>query len=344
MNETKLLNALKNNPFVLSPMAAITDHAFRSFMREQGAGILVTELVSASGLVFASEKTRSLMSFGSDQHPIGIQLFGEDPQTLAKAAVIAEETGVDFIDLNFGCPVPKVVKKGGGSAMLRDLEQLKKVLNAVRSAIKIPLTIKIRTGWDAFSRNAEKVCEIAYQEGICWVAIHGRTRAQSYSGVADWEYIKQVKTQAKIPVLGNGDIHTAEQALDRLNTSGCDGVLIGRACLKNPAIFAQSMALWTEKNLGMPSRKPNLEMAASFSRLVYHLQKHCPENLQGIQIKKFAAWYSSGYSGASLFRKNIFQTKSIQESIELANGFFAQISVTDQKDTSAEAFLMGGHG
>lgn len=335
-----LLEALKQNPFVLAPMAGITDHAFRTFMKRLGAGVVVTELVSATGLEYKSQKTLDLIAYDEEQRPFGIQLFGEDPETLARAAQFSQENGADFIDLNFGCPVPKVVKKGAGSAMLRDIPALTKVLNSVKSAVSIPVTIKIRTGWDANSRNAHEVCNVAYNEGITWVAIHGRTRAQGYSGDADWEYIADVKSKAKLPVLGNGDIHTPEQAVARMKTSGCDGVLIGRGCLKNPFIFMDSLALWR----GQPLAQQNRKYLSVIQNLAECYSTRTSEHLVTLQIKKFAAWFSTGYPGASQFRKSIFQTKTNDEVMQFTVDFFSSIDQLKQEDTSQEPFLMGGHG
>lgn len=332
--------ALKKNPFVLAPMAGITDHAFRTFMKRLDASVVVTELVSATGIEYKSEKTLKLMSFDETQRPIGIQLFGEDPETIAKAAQFAEAEGCDFVDLNFGCPVPKVVKKGAGSAMLKDPVALQKVLAAVKGAIKIPLTIKIRTGWDANSRNAIEVCNIAYNEGIEWVAIHGRTRAQGYNGLADWDFIADVKANTKIPILGNGDILTARQANLRLQQSGVDGVMIGRGCLKNPFIFMDALSLWR----GEQPKDVNRDYQALFNSLKSEIVAHCDEHITGIQLRKFAAWFSTGYSGAAQFRKSLFQSKSNEEIMDLANAFFAGIGTVEQEDTSSEEFLMGGHG
>ncbi len=334
------IEALKTNPFVLAPMAGITDHAFRTFIKKMDASVVVTELVSATGIEYKSEKTLKLMSFDETQRPIGIQLFGEDPETLAKAAQFSEAQGCDFIDLNFGCPVPKVVKKGAGSAMLKDPVQLQKVLNAVKGAVKIPVTIKIRTGWDSTSRNAIEVCNIAYNEGISWVAIHGRTRAQGYSGLADWDFIAEVKENAKLPIIGNGDIHTPRQANLRLQQSGCDGVMIGRGCLKNPFIFMDALSLWRGESLKDVKR----DYQGLFQGLQKEIVAHCDEHVTGIQLRKFAAWFSTGYSGAAQFRKNLFQSKSNDEIMALANEFFAGIGNIDQADTSQEDFLMGGHG
>lgn len=336
----KLLSQLQQNPFVLAPMAGITDHAFRSFMKELGASVVITELVSASGLKYGSDRTFKLMSYGLDQRPVGIQLFGEEPEVLATAAQIAEEKGADFVDLNFGCPVPKVVKKGGGSAILKDLVQLKIVVSTVKRAIRIPLTIKIRTGWDASSRNAAQVCHIAYNEGVTWVAIHGRTRAQGYSGEADWNYIAEVKKQSKIPVLGNGDIHSGLQAVNRLKESGCDGVLIGRGCLKNPYIFLEALRIWQ----GKQGKSIEQSLWQAYTRLKDQLSSQCDEYLVQLQLKKFAAWFSSGYPDCAQFRKKIFQSKTIDETMGLAREFFISIEQVAPVDTSSEGFLMGGHG
>lgn len=335
------VDALKENPFVLAPMAGITDHAFRTFMKKRGAGVVVTELVSANGIEYKSERTLKLMSFDESQRPVGIQLFGEDPDILARAAQVSEEMGCDFIDLNFGCPVPKVVKKGAGSGMLRDLDLLRRVLNSVKAAVKIPVTIKIRTGWDANTRNALEVCNIAYDEGISWVAIHGRTRAQGYSGQADWDFIGDVKAKTRIPVLGNGDILTPQQAIKRMKESGCDGVLIGRGCLKNPHIFMDTLSLWKEEQLQQNIARDYVSL---FQDLREVIVAHCDEHITGIQLRKFAAWFSTGYPGASQFRKNLFQSKSNDELMGLALDFFKNIETIEQEDTSHEEFLMGGHG
>ena len=335
------LTALKNNPFVLAPMAGITDHAFRSFMKKLDASVVVTELVSATGIEYKSERTLSLMSFDEIQRPIGIQLFGEDPEIIARAAQVVEAHGADFVDLNFGCPVPKVVKKGAGSAMLRDLPMMKKVLRACVESVKIPVTIKIRTGWDSTSRNAIDVCNLAHDEGITWVAIHGRTRAAGYSGLADWDFITDVKSKVKIPVLGNGDLVTAQKAVDQLKNSGCDGVLIGRGALKNPLIFADALSLWRNEPLRDDLKR---NYSSIFKDLDLAIRAQSSPHITNIQLKKFASWFSTGYAGASAFRKTIFQIKDNDEVLSCALAFFGSIKNMEQEDTSHENFLMGGHG
>ena len=335
------LDALKKNPFVLAPMAGITDHAFRSFMRKLDSSLVVTELISAVGIEHKSERTMALMSYDESQRPVGVQLFGEDPEILGRAAQFAESHGADFIDLNFGCPVPKVVKKGAGSAMLKDLGLMQKVLSATVKAVKIPVTIKIRTGWDANTRNAKDVCRLAYNEGITWVAIHGRTRAAGYSGEADWDFITDVKASSPIPVLGNGDILTPQKAVSRLKESGCDGVLIGRGALKNPLIFADAFSLWKGEALRVDLKR---NYASLFIDLSQAIQSKNSETITNIQLKKFASWFSTGYPGASAFRKAIFQIKNNDEVLLHAIDFFSSIRTLEQEDTSHEQFLMGGHG
>lgn len=332
--------ALRENPFVLAPMAGITDCAFRSFMKEMGASVVVTELVSANGLDYDSRRTRDLMKFEGSQHPIGVQLFGETPEVIARGAKFVEEQGADFVDLNFGCPVPKVVKKGAGAACLRDPHRLGEILRVVKRAIQIPLTIKIRTGWDEESRNASEIANIAFNEGVHWVAIHGRTRAQGYSGQADWEFIAKVKETAKLPILGNGDIHNPHQANARLQESGCDGVLIGRGCLKNPWIFRESLKI-LRRDFSSPEVR---DFRFIFERLRAHLNAHCEERVVLIQIKKFSSWYSAGYPNASAFRRTLFSSKDSEEVYRAVEEYFAKISEYAQSDTSTEAFLMGGHG
>lgn len=343
MTSDQLLNVLKINPFVLAPMAGITDCAFRSFMHEMGASVVITELVSATGLKYSSERTRSLMSFEESQRPIGIQLFGEDLEALSIAAKEVEQMGADFVDINFGCPVPKVVKKGAGSAALKDLIFLRDVIRSVKSAVQMPVTIKVRTGWDQQTRNTHEVVQIAYDEGVTWVAIHGRTRAQGYAGQSDWDYIAEVKGQSKVAILGNGDLSSARRANQRLLESGCDGVMIGRGCLKNPWIFIEAHAQWA--NRGALAINPVIrDFNKIFEKLESHLKRTSSEKVVALQTKKLAAWYSAGYPGSSQFRKNVFTQSDPVEVKRIINEYFSQLTEVSQQDTSDEAFLMGGHG
>ncbi len=333
MTPEKLLDSVKENPFLLAPMAGITDCAFRSFMRELGCGVVVTELVSATGLRFSSEKTKKLMEFDEVQHPVGIQIFGEDQESLDYAARAIEQMGADFVDLNFGCPVPKVVKRGAGAALLRDLVALRQVLRVVKGAVSIPVTIKVRTGWDEGQRNADQVAQVAADEGITWMAIHGRTRAQGYSGLADWKYIAQVAASSPIPIIGNGDLTSAEKAQRALKDSGVLGVMIGRGCLKNPWIFRQCRGQDRDRNF-----------SALLERLLFHLEKRYDERLVFLQVKKFAAWYSAGYPDSAHFRRQLFEIKDREFLKAEIFAFFQKMESLPQADTSSEPFLMGGHG
>lgn len=335
-----LLSQLKKNPFVLAPMAGITDCAFRSYMKEMGCSIVISELVSATGLKYKSKKTVDLMRFDSSQSPVGIQIFGESLDDLDYAAKSVEAVGADFVDLNFGCPVPKVVKKGAGSAILKDLGKARAVFETVKAATSLPVTVKIRTGWDEASKNASELCHIAYEEGLTWVAIHGRTRAQSYRGFADWDYIKKVKEDSKIAVLGNGDICTAEQAVDKLNFSQCDGVMIGRGCLKNPWIFEDAMKAYFAREKTLPERN-FLDLFDKINNYYSDLEN---ERIQILQLKKLSSWYSAGLPQSSQFRSAIFSSTNYDQVFSNIQTYFSQYNSQSISSYNNEGFLMGGHG
>jgi len=346
VTDCKLLENLKLNPFVLAPMAGITDSPFRSFMKEMGAGIVISELVSAHGIRYGGERTLKLLNYSEAQRPVGMQIFGEDPQIMADAALFVQDLGADFVDLNFGCPVPKVVKKGAGSALLKDLTTMTHMISAIKRAIQIPLTIKIRTGWDQNQRTAHEIAQLAFDEGVAWVAIHGRTRAQGYSGLADWDFITEVKSRAKLPIIGNGDIQTAAEAISRLENSACDGVMIGRGALKNPWIFLECLEQWAEGARDFSHRLSKEERTSSYAlnRLFSYITPSCDEQIQYIQLKKFASWYSTGFPGASKFRKDLFQSKGLEDVQSVISSYFSEIKNICQQDTRSEPFLMGGHG
>ena len=332
-----LQEIIKKNPFILAPMAGITDVAFRSFMKEMGAALVITELVSATGLCYGSDKSKKLMEIEKDQGCAGVQIFGHILKDLAEGAKVVQDKGASFVDLNFGCPVNKVVSKGGGSAILKDLSQVSKVFQAVKGAVSIPVTVKTRTGWDSESRNMKEFVKIAHNEGLDWVAIHGRTRAQGYSGKSDWDYIAHVKQMSPLPIIGNGDVTSAEVAVQRLKI--CDGVMIGRGCLKNPWLFQEALAQKEGKRL-----EKEKDFMKLFDRLSYFLHKHFEERIVLLQLKKFSSWYSSGYPSSSEFRCDLFSCKSVAEIQDFISKFFLSHQHTCQADTNHEAFLMGGHG
>jgi len=318
---------------LMAPMAGISDTVFRTLIREMGAQAVVSELVSAEGIVRSGKKTLELMAYGEAERPVGIQIFGHDIKTLTEAARIVQGEGADFVDINFGCPVKKVVCDGGGAAWLRDPVELGKLLTSLKSVLRIPLTIKVRTGWDEESRNVLEVVQVAAESGVSWVAIHGRTRAQGYSGVADWELIRKVAWASPIPIIGNGDIITAAQAQQRIDGGYSHAVMIGRGALKNPWIFRELMGI-TEGNY-------------DFMKLIQrHFELAIEKKGVGrayLSLKKFLSWYAAGYAYSSPFRAKVFATHDIDELRALAEEFFASINHLPKRD-DGQPFLMGGHG
>lgn len=340
MKQEELLQALKNNPFLLAPMAGITDCVFRSFMKKQGAGILTSELISANGLFYNSEKTKKLMRFFESERPIGIQIFGEDEEALVNAAQYVEQLGADFVDINLGCPVKKVVKKGAGSALLKEPDKLRRICRNIKNKIEIPLTIKIRTGWDQENRNALDIVQLAYDEGVTWVAIHGRTRSQAYTGKADWDYIAGIKANSPIPIIGNGDLTSATIAVSRLKDSKCDGVMIGRGALKNPWIFQQSLKLLNNQDF----QPLSFDYLPLFQHIKESAEGEMEDRVLCLILRKLANWYSSGLPGSGEFRRQIFSARGINETFAAIETYYRGLNPTLRKDTSHEAFLMGGHG
>lgn len=330
-----------DHPFILAPMAGITNSPFRRLMRKRQSAVVISELVSANGIEYAGQRTLDLLKFHEDERRVGLQIFGEDTELLCKASRYVESTGADFVDLNLGCPVPKVVKKGAGSAMCRDPISLGKTLEAMVKSVKIPVTIKIRTGWDANSRNALDVVKAATDAGVAWVAIHGRTRAQGYSGLADWDFIGDIKAKAKLPIIGNGDIVTPEQAVDRVRTYGVDAVLVGRGALRNPFLFEQAYALWK----GETYQKMRVEdYVALIGEQRRYLDEVFPPRMSMIHGRKFLAWYASGFPGCHAFRAQLFKLQDSDTIWSEAERFFSDLSKTRNFEFMTQPFLMGGHG
>lgn len=336
-NPSSGLIAQARSPFWLAPMAGITDAAFRELMDEMGAGVLISELVSAKGLFYNSEKTKKMMRIHPRPRTItGIQLFGESAEDIIAAARVVQEEGADFIDLNLGCPVKKVVKKGCGAALMRDPGYLETFLSQIKRGIELPLTVKMRTGWSDEELTIHECVRAATNAGCEWVAIHGRTRTQGYEGRADWELIRDVKADAKIPIIGNGDIRDADKARQCLRDAGVDAVMIGRGALRNPWIFREC--------LGEPGRDP-LEGNQLLFRYLEKLQKYYDTRITLLLMRKFSAWLAFGYPGAADFRRSMFELSSVQEVLDCAEEFFLKAAhLPPPKFEDEEAFLMGGHG
>ena len=330
--ETESLISKARNCFWLAPMAGITDVCFRQLMDEMNAGILISELVSAKGLFYNSEKTQKMMRVHPNSKSLtGIQLFGESAEDIVRASEFVESTGAHFIDINLGCPVKKVVKKGCGAALLRDPSYLEKFLITIKNGIGLPLTVKMRTGWSEDELTIHECVKAAYNSGCEWVAIHGRTRAQGYEGKANWDLIAEVKEKAKLPIIGNGDIRSAKQARRRLLESKVDAVMIGRGALRNPAIFNESIGLVND--------------CSCFNIIQrYHksLHKYYDTRFSLILLRKFSAWLAFGNPGAANFRKNMFECITTSEVMEKVEEFFQNERPLQFDDN--EEFLMGGHG
>lgn len=329
------------HPFILAPMAGITNSPFRRLMRRMKSSLVVSELVSANGIEYGGQKTMDLLRFHDEERIVGLQIFGEEEGRLVRGAEFVEKLGADFVDLNLGCPVPKVVGKGAGSAMCRNPAQLGKILTAMVKAVKIPVTIKIRTGWDQSSRNALDVVKVAADAGVAWVAIHGRTRAQGYSGLADWDFIADVKSKSPLPIIGNGDIQTAETAVEKMKKYGVDAVLIGRGALRNPFIFEQAASLWEGKTFTYPG-------ADDYINLMFEQKKLLEVDFNArsalIHARKFLGWYTWGFPGSHEFRKKLFTNPNPETLWKEAEEFFRLRTAERDMRFLNQPFLMGGHG
>lgn len=291
----------------LAPMAGVTDAAMRLLCHEQGAAWAVSEMLSAKGWVFSGGKNRNaqdILARLPGEGPAGLQLFGSEPEYIAEAARRLEHAGFQFFDVNFGCPAPKITGNGEGSAMMRDPVRLGAVVRALADATSLPVTVKIRAGWDAAHVNASEVARICEDNGARAVAVHARTREQQYAGKADWRIIRAVKRAVSVPVFGNGDVRSGADALRMLDETGCDAVIVGRAAQGNPWIFREIAAAMLGKTAPSPTPEERMAMAARHFRLEAQLYG---EKLAVLQMRKHIAWYAHGMKGASRFRERINQ-------------------------------------
>ena len=299
-----------NNVF-LAPMAGITDLPFRLICKEFNAGMVYTEMVSAKGLFYDSDRSKLLLSVEEQEHPVGAQLFGSDPKILSEMAKVVCESDVDFIDINMGCPAPKITKNGEGSALLKKPELIGEIVYAVAHAIDKPLTIKIRRGFDDESVNAVEVAKIIEQAGASALTIHGRTREQFYSGEADWDIIKKVKESVNIPVVGNGDIRTPEDAKRMMDQTGCDAVLIARAAQGNPWIFKRvTHYLETGEILPEPTLEERIPVILRHAEM---LLAHKGDYIGIREMRSHLAAYVKGLHGATEFRRRSTKVESLDD-------------------------------
>ena len=305
---------LENN-VILAPMAGVTDLPFRLLCKEQGAGLLCMEMVSAKAILYKNKNTEDLMKIEEEERPVSLQLFGSDPKIMSEIAKQIEERPFEILDINMGCPVPKVVNNGEGSALMKNPKLVGEIVSSIVKAIEKPVTVKIRKGFDDEHVNAVEIAKIIEDSGAAAVAVHGRTRQQFYSGKADWDIIRQVKDAVSIPVIGNGDVDSPESAKAMLQLTGCDGIMVGRAAQGNPWIFSRICHyLETGELLG----KPDFEEIKK--TIVRHaaLQLKYKGEYTGIrEMRKHVSWYMTGFPGSAKFRGAVNEVETMDQLLEM---------------------------
>lgn len=316
---------LENN-LILAPMAGVSDLPFRLLCREQGAGLVCMEMVSAKAILYKNRNTEELLTIDPKEHPVSLQLFGSDPDIISEIAKQIEERPFDILDLNMGCPVPKVVNNGDGSALMKNPRLAGEIIEKTARAIKKPLTVKIRKGFDDAHVNAVELAHIAQESGAAAVAVHGRTREQYYAGHADWDIIRQVKEAVSIPVIGNGDIRTPEDVAAMAEQTGCDGYMIARGAEGNPWIFRQILHYFeTGEHLARPDFSEVTETLLRHAKM----QIDCKGDYTGIrEIRKHAAWYTAGYRNSSKLRGRINEV----ENYEQLEALFREVESYNEKN------------
>lgn len=311
------------NNIVFAPLAGISNLPLRLLAKEAGCGLVCSEMVSANGLVYGSQKTAHLMDTVPEEYPLSVQLFGTDPEITASAAQRAVTAGAAIIDINFGCAVKKIVKTGSGVALMRTPDKAEALLKAVRKAVAVPLTIKIRSGWDASGRQALEIAQMAEACGIDALTIHPRSAAQGFRGQSDWSLIGAVKRALKIPVIGNGDIVAAEDALRMLSQTGCDGVMVGRAAIGNPFIFSAILALLDGRKPSSPSLARHFNV---MKRYVKDSVTYLGERQACLMMRSRLGWFVKGLYGSSQFRKSITQVGNQAEALTAIEGYEAMLT------------------
>ncbi len=322
----KIGNVEIKNQVVLAPMAGISNTAYRQIIKEMGAGLIFAEMVSDKALVYGSEKTYDLLKMSDMERPIAQQIFGSDVDSFVKAAKLVEDKmHPDIIDINMGCPVPKVaIKSQAGSALLKNPTKIKEIVSAVVKAVSVPVTVKIRSGWDANSVNAVEVAKIIEEAGASAITVHGRTRAQGYSGNADWNIIKQVKETVDIPVIGNGDVTSAEKAKEMLDFTGCDAVMIGRGVLGNPWLINECVS-YLESGIipPRPSAREKIEMLKRHYQL---LVDSTSEKQAILEIRTHALWYIKGMPKSAYIKNEICKTKNSEDLFKILNDYLGDLN------------------
>ncbi|HBG4727297.1 TPA: tRNA dihydrouridine synthase DusB [Clostridioides difficile] len=301
---------LKNKVF-LSPMAGVTDLPFRLICKEQGCGLLYTEMINGKALCYDDENTKKMLKIEEEEHPVAVQIFGSEPEFMGRAAEIMNDYSNEILDINMGCPAPKVVKNGDGSALMKNPKLAEEVLRAVVKNSKKPVTLKIRKGWDDNSVNAVEIAKIAEDCGISALAIHGRTREQFYSGKADWDIIAEIKKNLSIPVIGNGDVFTIEDSINMLDKTGCDAIMIGRGAQGNPWIFKRINHYMNTREI-LPEPTLNEKISTAIKHLKLAVEEH-GEYVAVREMRKHIAWYLKGLRNSAKLRDEINKIEDYQE-------------------------------
>ena len=311
----KIGNVEIPNPFVLAPMAGVTDLAFRRLCKEQGAGLICMEMVSAKAISFHNKNTEALMEINPGEHPVSMQLFGSEPDLMAEVAKSIEERPFDILDINMGCPVPKIVNNKEGSALMLNPELAGRIVKEVSKAVSLPVTVKFRKGFDADHINAPEFAQIMEENGAAAVAVHGRTRVQYYTGQADWDIIRDVKNAVSIPVIGNGDIFKGEDAVKMRDYTGCDGIMVARGAKGNPWIFREVKAALSGQPI--PERPTEEEVISMLLRHAQLSVQYKGEKMGIREMRKHTAWYTTGMHGSSTLRNKVNQVESFDALQEL---------------------------
>jgi nifR3 family TIM-barrel protein len=320
MKPFKIRDIEINPPLILSPMAGVTDYTFRRLIKRRGGvGLVVSEFISVEGLTRHNPKSKRQMHFDESERPFAVQIFGGEPGRMTIGAEMAEEVGADILDVNCGCPAPKVVKHGGGSALLRDMPRMEIILKEIKKAIKIPLTLKMRVGFSDSTINCTEVAKMAEQCGVEHIQVHGRTREQGYKGMANWDLIRAVKESVSIPVSGNGDITTIEYGMQRWKESGCDGILIGRGAMQNPWIFRQFHDALEGREPYQPDLAEKKSVLLEFFEM---LRIEMPEIVALGKMKQLAGQFTKGLVGGAQFRQTLYHSHSAEEILDNITIYF----------------------
>src|SRR5437868_14672620 len=317
-----------NPPLVLSPMAGVTDISFRRLVKQRGGvGLTVSEFISVEGLTRNNPKSKRQMRFYQNERPFAVQIFGGQPERMCMAAEMAQEVGADILDVNCGCPAPKVVKHGGGSGLLKDYQRLETILTEIKKAITIPLTIKIRAGFYDHTINAVETAKLAEDCGVEHIALHGRTKEQGYRGLANWDLVKQIKEVVSVPVSVSGDVNTIQQAFDRFRETGCDGVLIGRGAMANPWIFRQIEDAMHDREPFQPTLEDKRALLLEYFDM---LREDMPQMAAIGRMKQLAGQFTRGLRGGAVFRTALYHSHSVTEILDRISEYFETITAGKQ--------------